>query len=60
MGDFLLAIVANRNSAGSQIVIVLSDSKNMNNLLPILGQARYGIGVVDKIPSINTFENSSE
>jgi dolichyl-diphosphooligosaccharide---protein glycosyltransferase len=45
------------NSAGSQFFIVLNDSKFLDNQYTVLGRVTDGMDVLDKIASMNTFEN---
>jgi cyclophilin family peptidyl-prolyl cis-trans isomerase len=50
---------ADPNSAGSQFFIVLNDSKFLDNhnQYTVLGRVTDGMDVLDKIASMNTFEN---
>jgi cyclophilin family peptidyl-prolyl cis-trans isomerase len=48
---------ADPNSAGSQFFIVLNDSKFLDNQYTVLGRVTDGMDVLDKIASMNAFEN---
>lgn len=52
---FLLAIAVNPNSANSQIMIVLWLEEHERSFI-VFGLVSYDMGVVVKIPYINTYE----
>jgi dolichyl-diphosphooligosaccharide---protein glycosyltransferase len=56
-GIVSMARMADPNCAGSQFFIVLKDSKFLDNQYTVLGRVTDGMDVLDKIASMNTFEN---